>query len=62
MTQKTYIWWKDIKKFKGIKEIYVTWKTLKRKFKIKYMSEQFYEEKAKEFYELRLGAMTMKEL
>ena len=26
------------------------------------MLEQFYEEKAKEFYELRLGAMIMKEL
>ena len=31
-------------------------------FKRKYLSEQFYEEKYKEFYELRLGVMTMKEL
>ena len=31
-------------------------------FKRKYLSEQYYEEKAKELYELRLGSMTMKEL
>ena len=31
-------------------------------FKRKYLLEQYYKEKAKEFYELRLGAMTMKEL
>ena len=26
MTGKAYIWWQDIKKVKGIKERYVTWK------------------------------------
>ena len=51
---KTDIWWKDIKKVKNIKEHYVTWKTFKKYFKIKYLLEQHYEEKAKEFYELRL--------
>ena len=61
-TRKENIWWQDIKKVKGIKEIYVTWKTFKNISKIKYLSEQYYEEKAKEFYEFRLGAMTMKEL
>ena len=50
------------KKVKGIKERYVTWKTFKKLFKRKYLSEQYYEEKEKEFYELRLGEMTMKEL
>ena len=50
------------KKVKGIKERYVTWKTFKKHFKIKYLSEQYYEEKEKEFYELKLGAMMMKEL
>jgi len=34
----------------------------KKYFKRKYLSEQYFEEKAKEFYELRLGSMTMKEL
>ena len=60
MTRKEDIWWQDIKKVKGIKERYVTSKTFKKLFTRKYLSEQYYEEKAKEFYELRLGAMTMK--
>ena len=62
LTRKADIWWQDIKKVKGIKERYVTWKSFKKLFKIKYLSKQYYEDKAKEFYELRLGAMTMKEL
>ena len=60
MTGKVDIWWQDIKKVRGIKERYVTWKLFKKLFKRKYLSEQYYEEKAKEFYELSLGAMTMK--
>ena len=31
-------------------------------FKRKFLSEQYYEERAKEFYELKLGLMSMKEL
>ena len=62
LTGKKNIWWKDIKKFKGIKEIYVTRKTFKNHFKIKYLSKQYYEEKDKEFYDLRLGFMLMKEI
>ena len=52
----------NIKKVKNINECYVTWKIFEKYFKRKYLSEQYYEEKAKEFYELRLGTMTMKEL
>ena len=29
---------------------------------MKFLSKQYYEERAKEFYEHRLGSMTMKEL
>ena len=36
---KEDIWWKDIKKVKGIKERYVTWKFFKKLFKRKYLSE-----------------------
>ena len=52
LTGKTYIWWHDINKVKGIKEIYVTQKKIKNIFKIKYLSQQYYEEKAKEFYSI----------
>ncbi len=31
-------------------------------FKKQYLSEQYYEDKAKEFYELKLGNMTMKDM
>ena len=34
----------------------------KKYFKKKFLSEQYYEERAKEFYELKLGTMNMKEL
>ena len=30
LTGKVDIWWKGIKKVKGLKERYVTWKTLKK--------------------------------
>ena len=56
------IWWQDLKRVKGIKEKEVNWSTFKRYFKKKFMSKQYYEERAKEFYELKLGSMTMKDL
>jgi len=59
---KADIWWQDVKRVKNIKEKYVTWTTFKKYFKRKILSEQYYEEKEKEFYDLKLGSMTMKEL
>ena len=49
LNRKSYIWWNDINKVGGIKEIYITWKTFKKIFKRKYLSEQYYEEKEKGF-------------
>ena len=43
MTGKGDISWKDIKKVKGIKKWYVTWKTFKKLFKRKYLSQHYYE-------------------
>ena len=51
-----------MKRVKGIKEKNVNWSTYKRYFKNKFMFEQYYEERAKEFYELKLGSTTMKDL
>ena len=51
-----------MKRVKGIKEKEVNWSTFKRYFKKKFLSEQYYEERAKEFYDLKLGSMTMKDL
>ena len=62
ITGKAYIWWQDLKRVKGIKENNIKWSTFKKYFKNKFMSKQYYEERAKEFYELKLGTMNMKEL
>ena len=43
LTGKEDIWLRYIKKVKGIKERYVTYKTFKKHFKIKYLSKQYYE-------------------
>ena len=51
-----------MKRVKGIKEKNVNWSTFKRYFKKKFLSEQYYEERANEFYELKLGSMKMKDL
>ena len=61
-TGKADIWRQDIKRVKGIKEKNINWSTFKKYFKNKIMSEQYYEERAKEFYDLRLGTMSTKEL
>ena len=59
---KVDIWWQDLKRVKGIKEKGINWSTFKRYFKNKFLFERYYEERAKEFYELKLGSMTMKDL
>ena len=51
-----------LKKSKGIREKNINWSTFKKYFRNKILSEQYYEERAKEFYELKLGIMNMKEL
>ena len=62
LTENVDIWWQDIKRVKKLKEKYVTQRIFKKYFKRKFLSKQYYEERAKEFYELRLGSMSMKEL
>ena len=59
---KADIWWQDIKRVKNIKEKYVTLRTFKKYFKMKFLSEQYYEERSKKFYDLKLGSISMKEL
>ena len=57
LTEKANIWWKDLKRVKGIREKNINWSTFK-----KLLSEQYYKERANEFYELKMGTMNMKEL
>ena len=62
LSGKVDIWWQYLKRVKGIRENNINWSTFKKYFKNKFLSEQYYEERDKEFYELKLGTMTMKDL
>ena len=62
LTEKADIWWKDIKRVKNPKEKYLTERFFKNYLKMKFLSKQYYKERAKAFYELKLGSMSMKEL
>ena len=62
LTGKAAIWWQDLKRVKGTREKNINWSMFKKYFKKKFLSKQYYEERAKEFYELKLGTMNMKEL
>ena len=46
---------------KGIHEKDLSWKQFEKYFKEKYMSEKYFDGKTKEFYELRLGQLTIEE-
>jgi hypothetical protein len=44
-----------------ISEKEVTWKDFKRYFEKKYLTKRYYEKKMREFFELKLGSMTIDE-
>jgi hypothetical protein len=59
---KASIWWQDLKFPKGLKEKQFEWYDFKKYFKKQYLSENYYEIKTKEFYELQLEKMMMEDL
>ena len=50
-----------MKNVRNIDDQDVTWDAFQHYFKEKYLTEQFYDEKSKEFHDLKLGQMTMDE-
>lgn len=54
---KSYIWWEDVKNFRGIREKYFLWDEFERLFKKKYLTERYYDDRSKEFYEPQMGSM-----
>ena len=50
---KKYIWFYDLKDFKGITEESLTWSESEGLFGDKCLSEIYYDNKEKEFYELK---------
>jgi len=58
---KETLWWEEVKIVKGVSEQTITWEKFQKYFKERYLTERFYDEKAKEFHNLRLGQQTMDE-
>eukprot|EP00253_Pinus_taeda_P013617 PITA_13617 len=58
---KATLWWEEVKIVKGVTEQTITWDNFQRYFKERYLTERFYDEKAKEFHDLHLGQQTMDE-
>ena len=55
------IWWEHFKQVKRISERKLKWKQFKKYFRQKYLSDRYYDDKIKEFHELRLRQQTMDE-
>jgi hypothetical protein len=58
---KDSIWWEDLKNMKGVCEEDLSSKQFEKYFQKKYLSERYFDEKDKEFYELKLGKLTIEE-
>eukprot|EP00253_Pinus_taeda_P011485 PITA_11485 len=58
---KATLWWEEVKLVKGVTEQNITWDNFQKFFKERYLTERFYDEKAREFHDLRLGQQTMDE-
>jgi hypothetical protein len=58
---KASIWWEDLRNVKGVHEKDLSWKQFEKYFRKQYLSEKYMDGKTKEFYELRLGQLTIDE-
>jgi hypothetical protein len=58
---KASIWWEDLRNVKGVHEKDLSWKQFEKYFRKKYLSEKYMDGKTKEFYELKLGQLTVDE-
>ena len=55
------MWCDHLMQVKHIREKNVTWKEFKSHFEKKYLTKRYYDKKMKEFFELKLGSMTIYE-
>jgi hypothetical protein len=58
---KASMWWDQLMQVQHIREKDITWKEFKRYFEKKYLTKRYYDRKMKEFFELKLGSMTIDE-
>eukprot|EP00253_Pinus_taeda_P026215 PITA_26215 len=61
LQDKATLWWEEIKIVKGVSEQNITWEKFQKYFKERYLTEHFYDEKAREFHDLRLRQQSMDE-
>jgi hypothetical protein len=61
LIRKASICWEDLKNVKGVCEEDLSWKQFEKYFWKKYLSKKYFDEKTKEFYELKLGKQTIEE-
>jgi hypothetical protein len=57
----TSIWWNQYVQVQCIDEKKVTWREFKRYFQRKYLTKRYYDKKMKEFFDLKVGSMTIDE-
>jgi hypothetical protein len=58
---KASIWWDQLVQVQHVREKNVTWREFKRHFEKKYLTKRYYDKKMKEFFELKLGSMSIDE-
>jgi hypothetical protein len=58
---KASIWWEELRNVKGIHKKELSWGKFEKYFKKKYLYERYCDENTKEFYELKLGPLTIYE-
>jgi hypothetical protein len=58
---KASMWWDHLVQVQHIREKNVTWKEFKKNFEKKYLTKRYYDKNMKEFFELKLGSMTIDE-
>jgi hypothetical protein len=58
---KASMWWDQLVQVQHIKEKSVTWRRFKKYFEKKYLTKRYYDKKMKEFFEIKLGSMTIDE-
>jgi hypothetical protein len=61
LNEKVSIWWEDLKNVKGVRKEDLSWERFEKYFQKKYLLEKYFDEKTKEFYQLKLGQLTIEE-
>jgi hypothetical protein len=58
---KASVWWDQLVQVQHVREKNVTWREFKRHFERKYLTKRYYDKKMKEFFELKLGSLSIDE-